>query len=138
MDKKLSDYEKFICTKIDKLEHELKMANSEKEVSQIHADIQNLIDYNQSVVRDFQHERFIHLMVTFFFGGLLIASIIIVFLLTLLPISNNYALLNTLNIIICGLLFVVEIFYVRHYYQLENGTQKLYPLSKKLYELTNK
>ena len=138
MDKKLSDYEKLIIAKIDKFEHDLKIAKGEKEISQINVDIQNLIKYHQSAIRNFQHERFIHLMVTFFFGCLLLTAITAVFLLPMMPVDNNYLLLNNLNIVICGLLFVIEIFYVRHYYRLENGTQKLYPLSKKLYELTTK
>lgn len=138
MDKKLLNHEQFIKTEIEKFEHNLKKAETEGEQEVLQKGIAKLYKYHQMNVRNFQHERLIHLIVTFFFGGLLIASIIAVFLLTLLPISNDYSLLNTLNFIICGLLFVVEIFYVRHYYQLENGTQKLYPLSQKLYELTNK
>lgn len=138
MDKKLQNHEQLIKTEIDKFEHNLKKAETEGEKEVLKEGIAKLYKYHQMNVRNFQHERLIHLIVTLFFGGLLIASIIAVFLLSLLPIGNDYSLLNTLNFVICGLLFVIEIFYVRHCYQLENGTQKQYLLSKKLYELTNK
>jgi hypothetical protein len=37
--------------------------------------------------------------------------------------------------VIVAILAVTDLFYIRHYYRLENGTEKLYALTKKLYEL---
>ena len=55
-------------------------------------------------IAEFQHERLVHLLVTMFFACLLFAAV--------------------------GLfLFVLELFYIRHYYYLENGTQRLYRLT---------
>ena len=65
----------------------------------------------------FQHERLIHLIVTFFTG---IATIL--FLLGMLYFSN---LSLVLLFIITLCLFIPYIFY---YYYLENGVQKLYDL----------
>ena len=65
----------------------------------------------------FQHERFVHLLVTVFVG-----------------ISCILFLLGTLQFGIIGLflLFLITLLlfipYIFHYYYLENGTQKLYDL----------
>lgn len=68
-------------------------------------------------IQFFQHERLVHLIVTFFTG---IGTIL--FLLGAL-ILENMALLLLFLITLC--LFIPYIF---HYYYLENGTQKLYDL----------
>lgn len=69
----------------------------------------------------FQHERLIHLIVTFFTG---IATILF-----LLGFIITEELLLVLLFIISFLLFVPYIF---HYYYLENGIQKLYQIYYKL------
>ncbi len=69
------------------------------------------------VIKFFQHERLVHLMVTFFVG---ISSIL--FLIGFLLVENIYLFVLFL-ITLC--LFIPYIF---HYYYLENGTQKLYEL----------
>ncbi len=66
-------------------------------------------------IRFFQHERLIHLMVTLFFGILVLACTLLLTVSFSLPIS----LLMLLSLILL-------IPYIRHYYLLENGTQKLY------------
>jgi len=69
----------------------------------------------------FQHERLVHLIVTFFVG---ISSII---LLIGFIITENIGL---------GILFFITLLlfipYVFHYYYLENGIQKLYKTYEKL------
>ena len=69
------------------------------------------------VIKFFQHERLVHLMVPFFVG---ISSIL--FLIGFLLVENIYLFVLFL-ITLC--LFIPYIF---HYYYLENGTQKLYEL----------
>lgn len=87
--------------------------------------------YHVERVRDFQHERQIHLSVTFFFAGLLILSVV-----GLLWVESAafepVGLLATLFGIVSAILFVTVLLYVRHYYRLENGVQRLYDLSEKL------
>lgn len=90
---------------------------------------QTLIEYHLARVRDFQHERLIHLLVTFFFAGLLILSI---FGFIATPLPELHLPLGALALILA----VLEAFYIRHYYQLENGTQSLYPITKQLYDVT--
>lgn len=69
----------------------------------------------------FQHERLVHLIVTFFTG---IAAIL--FLMGMLYFSDIFLVLLFI-ITLC--LFIPYIF---HYYYLENGVQKLYDLYFKL------
>lgn len=62
-----------------------------------------------------QHERLIHLIVTVTFA-----------ILTLMTFAI-YLLVDTLALLIlCSLFLVLLIPYIRHYYILENGVQKLY------------
>lgn len=84
-----------------------------------------LLRYHVKRVRDFQHERLIHLLVTFFFAFLFLGSLIL-WLFTCQTAMFWPATLLT------ALLFVLEIAYIRHYYQLENGVQSLYELTEKL------
>ncbi len=61
----------------------------------------------------FQHERIVHLIVTLFFA---------LFTILFFTMINN----NILILVIVAILLVVDIFYIIHYYKLENGTQYLY------------
>lgn len=84
---------------------------------------QKLLDYHNTRVRDFQHERLIHLLVTFFFSALLLLAIFV----RVLLVESLWSL-SALVVI----LFVLELFYIRHYYQLENSVQSLYEITEKL------
>ncbi len=64
-------------------------------------------------IKFFQHERLIHLLVTLFYGLFLFLSVII-------------SLKVWLFLIILYLALIVLIFYVRHYFFLENHVQYLY------------
>ncbi len=74
----------------------------------------------------FQHERLIHLIVTVLFA----LMTILVFILGMTEFS-----LWTGGLLL--LLLALLIPYIRHYYLLENGTQKLYQYYDKLEELLN-
>lgn len=63
----------------------------------------------------FMHERLVHLIVTLFTGCLLFASITIF-------IFTNYILFVLISLI----LIILFIFYIKHYYYLENEIQELY------------
>lgn len=69
----------------------------------------------------FQHERLIHLIVTVLFAFLTIFTI------TCVCFLNNlyYGILFCLLSVLCLCLLVP---YIRHYYILENGVQKLYEI----------
>jgi hypothetical protein len=69
----------------------------------------------------FQHERLIHLLVTLFFG-------LIFFMLVL---GNLFAVNQGLTLL--SMIFLVMlVFYIRHYFCLENGVQKLYKLDEEI------
>ena len=84
-----------------------------------------LYEYHIDRVHDFQHERLIHLLVTFFFAFLLIGSVVA---LTVQPLAELRWPLGLLS----GILLILELAYIRHYYQLENGVQSLYSLTEDL------
>lgn len=63
----------------------------------------------------FQHERLIHLIVTVLFALLAVMSIIASLLIP-----------EWVVLLLCLMFFVLLIPYIRHYYILENGVQKLY------------
>lgn len=74
-------------------------------------------------IQFFQHERLIHLIVTVTFA-----------LLTVLSIFTFLLLIQVGLLLLSGLLIVLLVPYIRHYYILENGVQKLYTYYDKLME----
>ncbi len=110
MKQKLSDY----INELEKKKHE-------KEITkEFVSDVLTKIQF-------YQHERLVHLIVTFFTG---IATIL--FLIGLLYFET-ISLLILFIITLC--LFIP---YILYYYHLENGTQKLYDLYFELKEKTTK
>lgn len=91
-------------------------------------EVENLLD--KKVTKDdlnnlykkitfFQHERLIHLIVTMFCG-------VFALIFTLLCFQNRMFLIPTL------IMLVMLIFYIIHYYFLENNVQYLYKLYDKM------
>jgi Ca2+/Na+ antiporter len=121
MDKRMREHEGFVTSQMQKL------SGKDREQAK------DLYDYHIEAVRDFQHERQVHLLVTFFFGGLFLVFVGAFVLVAYATIVNLWLALGFLAI---GLiLLVMVLFYVKHYYKLENGTQRLYLLTKRLYEM---
>ncbi|MCL1839943.1 hypothetical protein FWF89_03045 [Candidatus Saccharibacteria bacterium] len=93
-----------------------------------------LIKYHKQMLAAFQHERLIHLIVTMFFALFMIIFFIFT---TTLFLALSPSLWSNIfcysAAFITLILFVVTLFYIRHYYQLENGVQKLEELTTKLY-----
>lgn len=79
-------------------------------------------------LQNFQHERSIHLSVTLFFAGLTLFSGIISFWLSL----NLSGVIVYLSCALFIIILILELAYVRHYYQLENLIQKLYQWDEQL------
>lgn len=75
----------------------------------------------------FQHERLIHLIVTLFFG-----------LISLLTIFANSLMEIWGLILLIPILLIMLVAYVWHYFQLENGVQKLYMLDDKIEKILMK
>ena len=116
MDKKLRDYIKYI----DK-----ESAHPTPE----------LIDYHKTMTQQFQHERMIHLIVTFFFALFMIMFFILFLALMLMLPNDTYGtIMKACTGVITLIFLITTVFYVRHYYQLENGTQVLEEITRKLYK----
>ena len=105
--------------------------------------LRDLTDYHNQMIENFQRERSIHLGVTLFF---VVLTLVIVIgtgvILGLLQLQWSWQegitppLLFTVGTLAIDLILVIlTMAYIRHYYQLENGVQNLYELTKKLYEL---
>ena len=81
----------------------------------------NDIESLKTKISFFQHERLIHLIVTLFF---VLFSLIFTFI--------SYYTKSIVFVIITLILYIFDIFYIIHYYILENGVQKLYKIFDKL------
>jgi ABC-type bacteriocin/lantibiotic exporter with double-glycine peptidase domain len=81
------------------------------------ADLERWIGY-------FQHERLIHLIVTALFAVLTMLSVL------MLMISPSMTV-----IVLIVLMVALLLFYIRHYYLLENKTQTLYSLMDRILEI---
>jgi len=78
-----------------------------------------ILKHHRETIKFMQHERLIHLLVTLAFG----IKFVVVMIFTL--IYPNKTLL-----VIDGLLLVLLVPYIFHYFKLENGVQKLYWIDK--------
>lgn len=67
-----------------------------------------------------------HLLVTFFFALLCLCALGMFFWLSSLALDGILAELAGIMMLA---LVILELFYIRYYYQLENGIQKLYELT---------
>ena len=118
MDKKLK-----AC--IEYIESEYKSKNTKAS--------EELISYHLQIVQHFQHERLVHLIVTMFFAlFLLIFFAMFIFMSITLTKCGEILIIGTGLITL--ILLITTLFYVAHYYKLENGTQRLEDMTRKLYE----
>ena len=101
MAKRLRDYLKF-------MERVCSTKGEQKEVEKIKSDLMIQISF-------FQHERLIHLLVTILFALLSIGTLF-------MAVTAPSPAIFILELLFLGLLIP----YIKHYYLLENGVQKLY------------
>ncbi len=88
-----------------------------------------LAEYHKEMVANFQHERLVHLLIMLFFvvvslgliGTFSVISYLWGFCIELIPFY-----------ILIVVVVVLTVFYVKHYYFLENHIQGLYKYTKKL------
>ncbi|MCQ2521391.1 MAG: hypothetical protein MJ105_03340 [Lachnospiraceae bacterium] len=78
-------------------------------------DYDALLSRHLEQIAFFQHERLIHLMVTILFAILTFATFFVT------VINFSYGMLGLM-----GALLVLLVPYIKHYYLLENGVQKMY------------
>ena len=111
MDKTMAEHARYMTTMLETTE--------DKPVER-----SQLWEYHLARLRDFQHERLIHLIVTCFVG--LLTVLFGCLLLRQAVLSE----LTWLVAILTGILLILTVFYLWHYYKLENGTQALYKFSE--------
>ena len=92
----------------------------------------NLLRYHDNAVRNFQHERQIHLYVTITFGFICIGSWLGL-LAWLIASGGCYNIVTWLLIALATILTILEGAYLGYYYRLENRTQTLYPFDQDIY-----
>jgi len=106
MNQKITNYKKFIETNIREAKKE---------------DLNFLLNLNSSAISNFQAERLIHLIVTMSFA---LFTLIFIYL---------YLFFDVIFFgILCLITLVVLIFYILHYYKLENGVQSLLEIDTKI------
>lgn len=107
MYKQMIEHEKYIRACLDEKEER---------------DWQSLLNYHQAQIGFMQHERLVHLMVTIVFAVLLVVFFIAGMALDVLGL-----------LAIAVILMPVNVFYIFHYFKLENGVQRLYKLYEEIY-----
>lgn len=136
MDKGLTLHRKLVLDEIEKLEKALAGAKTAGEREKLASKVRELSMFHAQRVRDFQHERLVHLIITLFFGSVLLLSVVCLFAVSALPLpAATISLVSIFTACISVILLAVELFYIRYYYKLENGTQSLYVLSQRLHDL---
>ena len=104
------------------LERELKRGKGGEKLFRLH----------QEKVSEFQHERLIHLIIMLFFIFFTIVFLgVTVGLFAVLALKGNEVLFVSVGGVDL-ILIALSVAYVRHYYYLENGIQKLYKFTEKL------
>ncbi|MBR3264147.1 hypothetical protein IKF94_02885 [Candidatus Saccharibacteria bacterium] len=86
--------------------------------------------YHNEMVRNFQHERAVHLAIMLFF----IAVTLVIMAVSAWAFVFADLVFSIVTAILAGLLFILSVTYVRHYYFLENHVQKLYDITTELYK----
>ena len=133
MDKQINLHKKFVQAEISRIS---KMNGALRELES-----SKLARYNDEMVRDFQHERQIHLYITLFFAILAIASLAVsstIYAQFEGDFSSDFAIYFPIilaSFALSLILVVLEGFYIAYYYRLENRIAKLYPLAKEIYRL---
>ena len=115
MEQMIKNYEKFISEAVKK-----NMSDSERA---------KLAEYHRDMVTNFQHERFIHMIIMFFFIAVTLAILgftgasfyFLGFMPEMIPLY-----------LLALIITILSFFYVKHYYFLENHTQGLYKYTKEL------
>lgn len=112
MEKRIKSYEAFIEEAVKK---------PTKELARYHAEM----------LRNFQHERLVHLIIMLFFVSLALSGFCVTAACVYFELVLTAALpIYVATLILTGLSFC----YVKHYYFLENHIQKLYQYSEKIFE----
>ena len=113
MEKKIREYEKFI---------EKKAGDNLGPIERV-----KLAEYHKEMMANFQHERLIHLIVTFFF----VSVTLILLAVFMYSFANLGVIIELIPFyVLTGLMTGLSVAYMKHYFFLENHVQKLYKYSQ--------
>ncbi len=112
MEKQIRDYEKYIKGQVREIE--------ELSFEEVH----DLFKLHTETVRNFQHERLVHLLIMLFFVFLAVCLVFgtIIGIMAGWIFGGMFVALGVLDL----LMVVLSVAYVKHYYFLENHIQGLY------------
>lgn len=114
MEKTIKDYEKFIKKAIA----EAKDKPAKEKLQQCHF----------QMVRNFQHERLVHLIIMLFF---IVLTLIVLGIMSFIIVFVPLLMLSIPMGVLSAILVILDIFYIKHYYFLENHIQALYKVMSK-------
>lgn len=134
MKQKLLEYINYIEKEIENFEQVLLQTEKAVDCKKVDSFFELQKNHDRNII-NYQHERLIHLLVTFCFTFLMIVSFIGVLACVFI---TELQVLSNLMLILCSIITVTNLFYIKHYYFLENSTQKLYSYSYKIYQLIEK
>lgn len=101
--------------------------------------IDDLMHLNEKMIDNFCHERSVHLAVTLFFALMTVVWFTATLALIVIgPVEYMHAYMVILLGVLTALFMVVDGFYIKHYYYLENSIQKLYKYNADIYRLKTK
>ena len=126
MDKEIYRHRDYVQSELNRIKH---IANNDARL----ASYRELANYHALQTWNFQHERQIHLYVTIIFGVIMLAAWAVLFG-WLVAVSGTYNIVTWLLIALVVILTVLEGCYLGYYYRMENRTQILYPLDRKIYD----
>lgn len=89
-----------------------------------------LRSYHAEMVRNFQHERAVHLAIMLFFVVLTLVMMTLA-IHGIIFVGGPFTIFAS---ILAALLFIITVCYIKHYYFLENHIQKLYDITTALYK----
>jgi cell division protein FtsW (lipid II flippase) len=78
-------------------------------------------EYHMAQISFLQHERLVHLIITLAFALFMLSSVVITAIYPVWPMH-----------LLVVLLTVLEVFYIIHYYRLENGVQRWYRIYEQI------
>ena len=126
MDKEIYRHRDYVQSELNRIKH---ITNNDARL----ASYRELAYYHALQTWNFQHERQIHLYVTIIFGVIMLAAWAVLFG-WLVAVSGTYNIVTWLLIALVAILTVLEGCYLGYYYRMENRTQILYPLDRKIYD----
>ena len=126
MDKEIYRHRDYVQSELNRIKH---IANNDARL----ASYRELANYHALQTWNFQHERQIHLYVTIIFGVIMLAAWAVLFG-WLVAVSGAYNIVTWLLIALVTILTILEGCYLGYYYRMENRTQILYPLDRKIYD----